>query len=92
MTPIVVVPQRPHPQMRTTSLMGDAPIIVIIGCHCPPIRPPPPPDFCPRLLPLLIVKCPPLGSILVSINSNVVGKDVTGGIVLEISIGVALPI
>jgi hypothetical protein len=39
MTPIVVVPRRPHPQTRTTSLRGDAPIIVIIGCHRPPVRP-----------------------------------------------------
>ena len=91
MTPIVVVPLRPHPQTRTTSLRGDAPIIVIIGCHRPPVRPPPP-DFRRHLLPLLIVKCPPLGSILVSVNSDVVGKDVSGGIVLEIVIGVALPI
>jgi hypothetical protein len=91
MTPIIVVPQRPHPQTRTASLRGDAPIIVIIGCHRPPIRPPLP-DFRRHLPPLLIVKCPPLGSILVSVNSNAVGKDVGGGIVLEIVIGIALPI
>ncbi len=91
MTPIFVVPLRPHPQTRTTSLRGDAPIIVIIGSHRPPVRSPPP-DFCCCLLPLLIVKCPPLGSILKSVNSDVVGNDVGGGIVLEIVIGVALPI
>jgi hypothetical protein len=34
----------------------------------------------------------PLGSILVSVNSDVVGKDVGNGIVLEIVIGIALPI
>jgi hypothetical protein len=34
----------------------------------------------------------PLGSILVSVNSDAVGKDVGNGIVLEIVIGVALPI
>jgi hypothetical protein len=109
MTPIVVVQRCPHPQMRTTSLGGDAPIIVIIGCHRPPLRPvthpsssslvvivlpstPPPPDFRCRLLPLLIVKCPPLGSFLVSLNSDVFGTDVGGGIFLEIVIGVAIPI
>jgi hypothetical protein len=89
--PIVVVPRHPHPQMRKTSLRGKVPITVIISCHCPPVRPPPP-DFHRRLPPLLIVKCPPLGSILVSVNSNAVGKDVGGGIVLEIVIGVPLPI
>jgi hypothetical protein len=91
MTPIVVVPRHPHPQMRTTSLRGDAPIIVIIGCHRPPVRPPPP-DFRRRLPPLLIIECPPLGSILVSVNSDAVGKDVGGSTVLEIAIGVAPPI
>jgi hypothetical protein len=34
----------------------------------------------------------PFGSILVSINSDAVGKDVGNGIILEIVIGVALPI
>jgi hypothetical protein len=34
----------------------------------------------------------PLGSILVSVNSDAVGKDVGNGIVLEIVISVALPI
>jgi hypothetical protein len=34
----------------------------------------------------------PLGSILVSFNSDAVGKDVGNGIVLEVVIGVALPI
>jgi hypothetical protein len=90
--PIVIVPQPHHHQMRTTSLRGDAPIIVIISCHHPPIHPPPLPGFCCRLRPLLIVKCPPLGSMLVSINSDAIGKDVGGGIILEIVINVALPI
>jgi hypothetical protein len=55
---------------------------------------PPPPRLTSvaASLPFMIVKCPPLGSILVSVNSNAVGKDVGGGIVLEIVIGVALPI
>jgi hypothetical protein len=91
MTPIVVVPRHPHPQTRPTTFRGDAPITVIIGCHRPPIRPPRP-DFRRRLPPLLIVNCPPLGSILVSITSDAVGKDDGGGIILEIVIGVALPI
>jgi hypothetical protein len=34
----------------------------------------------------------PLGSILVSVNSDAVGKDVGNGIILEIVIGVALTI
>jgi hypothetical protein len=55
-------------------------------------HPPPPPDFCRHLPPLLIVKFPPLGSIYVSLNSNAFGTDVSGGIVLEIVIGIAVPI
>jgi hypothetical protein len=51
-----------------------------------------PPDFRCRLLPLLIVKCPPLGSILVSLNSDAFGTDVGGGIVLGIVIRLAIPI
>ncbi len=89
--PIVIVPLHPHPQTQTTSRRGDAPIIVIISCHRPPVRPPPP-DFRCRLPPLLIVKCPPLGSILVSVTSDVVGKDAGGSIILEIVIAVTLPI
>ncbi len=69
---IVVVPIRPHLQMWTMSLRGNAPI------------PPPPPDFRPHLLPLLIVKCPLILSILVSVNSDAIGKNVGGSIVLEI--------
>ncbi len=67
------------------------PIIIIIICHCPAVRPPPP-DFRRRLPPLLIIKCPPLGSVLVSIDSDAVGTDVGGGIILENVIGVAHPI
>ncbi len=38
-TSIVVMPGRPHPQTRTTSLRGNAPSIVIIGRHHPPAPP-----------------------------------------------------
>jgi hypothetical protein len=41
---------------------------------------------------LLIVKCPLLRSMLVSVNSDAAVKDVGGGILLEIVIGVAFPI
>ena len=50
------------------------------------------PDFRCCLPPLLIVKCPSLRSILVSVNFDAVKKDVGNGIILEIVIGVALPI
>jgi hypothetical protein len=41
---------------------------------------------------LLFVKYSPLRSILVSVNSDAIGNDVGGGIILEIVIGVTLPI
>jgi hypothetical protein len=41
---------------------------------------------------LLIVKCPPFGSILLSLNSDAFGTDVGGDIVLGIVIGIAVPI
>ncbi len=69
---IIVAPIRPHPQMQTTSLRGNV------------LIPPPPTDFHCCLLPLLIVKCPPRRSILVSVRSDAVGKNVGGGTVLEI--------
>ncbi len=85
--------QRAHHRHHQLSLSSrpssGAPIIVIIGCHCPLVHPPRLTSVAGLLL-LLIVKFPTLGSILVSLNSDAFGTDVGGGIVLGIVISVAI--